>query len=64
MNENLGKILDDAGLTLEEEIYYADYAEIDICDLCGNYIPIINWNDGENHLTFCGGKLYCQKCNK
>jgi len=51
-------------LTPEEEIHYANYALIDVCDGCGNYFPITNHHDGNNYLTFVGSKLYCQKCLK
>jgi hypothetical protein len=60
--DNVGKFLDDHELTLEEEIYYANYASIDTCDLCNNYFPIINWNDGEKFLTFSGNQLLCPSC--
>lgn len=61
--ENVGKFMDKHGLTFEEEVYYANQAEIDVCDLCGEWTPITNWHDGNNYLTFCGSKLYCRKCN-
>ena len=51
-------------LTIEEEVYYVNYALIDICDLCGNYTPILNYNDGKNYLTLTGTHLYCQKCKQ
>jgi len=60
--DNLGKIVDEHGLTLEEELYYANHALIDICDCCGNYFSIQNHHDGSNYLTWHGSKLYCQKC--
>ena len=42
-------------LTIEEEIYYANYAEIEICDCCGDYygIFIIEYN---------GIQFLCSKC--
>ena len=62
MNENIGKLVDSLELTLEEQVYYANYAEVDVCDCCGNYTAIKNWHDGDNYLTWVAGKLYCQKC--
>jgi hypothetical protein len=62
MNDNLGQLADSLGLTLEEEVYYANYAEIDVCECCGNYVGIKNWHDDTNFLTWMAGKLYCQKC--
>jgi hypothetical protein len=49
-------------LTEEEQINYANYSLIDICDCCGDYFPIHNWNDGKNYLTLTVKHLYCQKC--
>lgn len=64
METNLGKFLDDNGLTLEEEIYYANYGENSMCDLCGNYVGMINWNDGDNYLEYTGTQFLCLKCIK
>ena len=52
------------GLTHEEEIYYANYNLIDLCDECSDYVPITNYNDGSNYLTFIENKVVCQKCMK
>lgn len=46
-----------------EEIRYVNYGSIDQCDLCGNDIPILNYNDEANYLTFTGKHLYCKECN-
>jgi hypothetical protein len=49
-------------LTIEEELYYFKYALIDICDVCGEYVPITNNNDGNNYLEYNGVQLLCNKC--
>lgn len=51
-------------LTQEEEVYYANYALIDVCDGlgCGDYVAITNYHDGDRFLTWKDGKLYCPKC--
>ena len=51
-------------LTEEQQIFYGNYGLIDVCDLCGNYVPIINHHDGKNYLTLVGDKLHCQECLK
>jgi len=48
----------------EEEVYYANYNLVDVCDLCGKYTPITNRNDGNDYLTFTGIQLLCQGCLK
>ena len=58
---NIGKIMDEAGLTFEEEVYYANHALIDICDDCGDWTPITNYHDGDNFLIF-DGWFICYKC--
>lgn len=60
--DNVGKIVDEHGLTFDEEIYYANHALIDICNGCGNYFPIQNHHDGSNYLTWNGSQLLCCKC--
>ncbi len=62
MKDNIGKIMDDAGLTFDEEIYYANYGLVDECDLCHNMVAITNYHEGDNFLTLTGSKLYCCKC--
>lgn len=47
---------------LTEKVPYVNYSLIDVCDGCGDYFPIHNWNDGKNYLTLTGKHLYCQKC--
>jgi hypothetical protein len=49
-------------LTEKEQIDYADYAFIDVCDCCGEYTPILNGNDGEKFLTYNGVQLLCNQC--
>ncbi len=51
-------------LTETEEVHYSNYGLIDVCDCCGEYIPIHNNNDDKNYLTWCGKHLYCLKCMK
>jgi hypothetical protein len=51
-------------LTMEEMVFYADHALIDICDLCGNYFPITNDHDGKNYLTLTDNGLLCLKCRE
>lgn len=48
----------------EEEVFYANYGLIDICEDCGNDTPILNHHDGKNYLTWTGKHLYCLKCLK
>jgi hypothetical protein len=45
-------------LTNEEQIYDL----IDVCDLCGEYVPVTNRNDGNDYLTLTGNQLLCQCC--
>lgn len=53
------------GLTPEEEVHYANYAWIDVCECCGEWTPIQKSQDNLNYLTWTfEGKLYCQKCLK
>lgn len=53
------------GLTPEEEVYYSNYALIDLCDECGDYFPIHNHHDNAyDFLTWANGRLYCQGCLK
>jgi hypothetical protein len=63
MEENFGNMMDRLGLTLDEELFYANQAEIDVCDCCGNWTPITNWHDGSNYLQWTlVGQLLCRKC--
>jgi hypothetical protein len=51
-------------LTQNEIDYYTKFALIDICNFCGDIIPIYNHQDGKNYLTWYNNKLYCCKCKK
>ena len=53
----------DKELTIEEQIYYANYNLLDECDNChDNAVPIFNDNDGRPYLEFIGYQLLCPKC--
>jgi hypothetical protein len=41
-----------------------EYDLIDVCDLCGERLPITNRNDSEDYLTLTGNQLLCQSCLK
>ena len=49
-------------LTEEEQVYYAEYALIELCDCCGKYRPVRNHNDGADYITFTGRQFLCQTC--
>ena len=49
-------------LTWEELVYYANYNEIEECDLCHKYFPILNGNDGKDFVEYNGVQLLCFTC--
>lgn len=63
---NMGRMLDEGGYTLDEELFIANHSSIEMCDLCGDYFA--------THLDYCyfgcnnfveltfEGRFYCQKC--
>jgi hypothetical protein len=42
-------------MTEQEEIYYADYALIEICDCCGDYFSL-------SDIKFNGKQFLCNVC--
>ena len=64
MIENIGKFLDDNGLTLEEEAFLGNVAEIEICDLCGMYFGIINHHENDIFIEYNGRQFLCNKCRQ
>jgi len=49
-------------LTEEEQIYYANYCSIELCDLCGEYFPILNNHDNDDYVEYNGIQFLCNKC--
>ncbi len=49
-----------------EQLKEFDDCRIDYCDCHGDYVPIRNYNDGNNYLiiTENGRGLICRKCNE
>jgi hypothetical protein len=53
----------DKELTIDEQVYYANYSLQDECDNChDNAVPILNDNDGRPYLEIVGTQLLCPKC--
>ena len=51
-------------LTVDEEVYYANYGNIEYCDLCGNDGGIINRHDGKKYIEYNGVQFLCEKCRE
>ena len=51
-------------LTVDEEVHYANYGLVEICDVCGNYFSIRDYRDQTNFIEFNGKQFLCQKCSK
>lgn len=49
-------------LTEQEMIYYANYALIELCDVCGDYFSIRNYHDDENYIEYNGQQFLCNVC--
>lgn len=62
MIDNIGKFMDEHGLTFEEQIYYANEAEIERCDLCNEYFGIHNFHDNAANIEYNGVQFLCSKC--
>lgn len=63
---NMGRMLDEGGYTLDEELFISNHSSIELCDLCGKHFAIHPdyCYVGRNNfveLTFVG-QFYCQKC--
>jgi len=52
----------DYELTIEEQVYYSTYANIEICDLCGGYYGFLNLYDGYPFIQHTDRQLLCNKC--
>jgi hypothetical protein len=65
---NVGRILDEGGYTLDEELFIANHSSIELCELCGSHFAIYKdlLYEGKHNfveLSF-DGHFYCQKCGK
>lgn len=63
---NIGRMLDEGGYTLEEELFIANHSSIEMCELCGDFValhPDYCYNVRTNFITLTlEGHFYCQKC--
>ena len=50
------------GLTLEEEVFYANHAKIEICDDCHEWVPLHRQFNGKPYAVVeDGGFIRCLK---
>jgi formylmethanofuran dehydrogenase subunit E len=42
-------------LTIAEMVHYANYTNIEICELCGNWVPL-------SEIEVINNQLLCKKC--
>ena len=57
--------MNEQGLTLEEEVWYANHAFDEVCDLCGEHGIIPNFEDQpEDFIMLTGKQFLCYNCRR